>query len=128
MSLDFSFPKKDRLREGKLMRLVFERGSKTKDFPLLFYSMPLLSEKEGFFKTAFSVSKKIHKKAVIRNKVKRQIKEAFRLSKPIFIAKKKQPYAIIIVYLAKNVEPQELLSKKITAFFVRLINSSNEVN
>jgi len=128
MSLDFSFPKKNRLRGGGLMRLVFEKGTTIKDFPLLFYSMPLMFEKKGEFKTAFGVSKKTHKKAVIRNKVKRNIREAYRLNKPLFLGKKKQSYAIIIVYLAQGLEPQELLSKKINAFFVRLISSNNEIN
>ena len=62
MSLDFSFPKKDRLNGNKLMRTVFDKGETTRSFPFLFYSMPLLSEREGVFKVAFGVSKKKTKK------------------------------------------------------------------
>tara|TARA_B100000965_G_C19548932_1_gene739165 strand:+ start:1121 stop:1507 length:387 start_codon:yes stop_codon:yes gene_type:complete len=127
MSIDFSFPKKDRLVGEKRIRLIFDKGEKTKDFPFLFYFMPISNKKKVGVQVAFGVSKKTNKLAVVRNKKKRQIKEAFRLKKPFLINKMKKSYAIIIVYLAEDLKPQELLSKKIKSFFVRLINSSNEV-
>ncbi|MBT8260526.1 MAG: ribonuclease P protein component, partial [Bacteroidia bacterium] len=54
-------------------------------------------------KTAVSVGKKQHKKAVDRNSIKRLIREVFRLNKPFYFNNLKTQYALMILYIGTEI-------------------------
>lgn len=102
----YTFKKSERLKSRKIIERIFNREGKSFSvYPILtvWLETPLNSEFPA--QVTFSVSKKKFKKAVQRNRIKRLMREAYRLNKPKFYeslqAKEKQ-VAIIFVYLAKE--------------------------
>lgn len=102
----YTFKKSERLKSRKIIERIFNReGQSFATYPILtvWLETPLNSEFPA--QVTFSVSKKKFKKAVQRNRIKRLMREAYRLNKPKFYdslqAKEKQ-IAIIFVYIAKE--------------------------
>ena len=80
---DFSFRKRERLTSSKSISLLFQQGQSRSSFPIrILYSV----REEGDIqaKVAISVPKRLFKRAVDRNLLKRRIREAYRLNKRFF--------------------------------------------
>lgn len=74
---NLDFPQSDRLKKKLHFNYLLENKKKISgDNFLIYYTECLAPER----KIAFSVSKKISKKAFERNKVRRQLKEIFRIN------------------------------------------------
>lgn len=78
----FEFKKENKIKSRLEIESLYEKGSKLKAFPIkLIY---LLEPESGSkLKSAFAVPKRSFKLAVNRNKIKRRMREAFRLNKGI---------------------------------------------
>jgi ribonuclease P protein component len=95
--------KKERLKSKKLIGKLFEEGKSIKKYP--FRLIYLIQDKNSFkIKTqaSFSVPKRNFKKAVDRNRIKRLIKEAFRLEQRKILQDYNLPFVIMITYLGKK--------------------------
>lgn len=79
----YSFRKSERLRSGKQLDELFKSGKRLNIAPLtcMFLKLPGELETESLVQVAFSVPKRHHKKAVSRNRIKRLMREAYRLNK-----------------------------------------------
>ena len=77
----FTFSKKERLCSRKILSELFEKGKSVHYFPVRMVWMELEKENDILAKVALSVSKKSFKKAVDRNRIKRQMREAYRKNK-----------------------------------------------
>jgi len=94
----FTFPKKEKLKSLKAFTALFAGADSAKHYPLraVYKRWPT----DGVpIQAGFSVSKKRFKKAVDRNRIKRLMKEAYRLQKPFFEKQLKHEYAIVFIYL-----------------------------
>lgn len=76
------FPREHRLRKSKEFKTVFSKGKKVITPTLIFHAMPTELD---HCRLGLAVSRKVGK-AVKRNKVKRRIREAFRLQHGSFPA------------------------------------------
>ena len=74
----YSISKKNILKSSKLLDKVFTCGKKISSSTCSLYYLNTKSEED--FRVAFSVGKKTHNLAVNRNKIKRFMREAFRLN------------------------------------------------
>ncbi len=84
------------------------------DSPRLTHNSPLT--------VAFSVSKKYFKKAVDRNRIKRLMREAWRLQKNMLEEKIiDKPLAVFIIYTGNDLPKYNIVFEKITAIINRLI-------
>jgi ribonuclease P protein component len=83
----YTFSKAERLCSKKLIERLFSGGNKSfPAFPLRVVYMPLSAdESEADVSILISVPKKRFKHAVDRNRVKRQVREAYRLNKHILL-------------------------------------------
>ena len=77
------FPKEEKLKNKTDISLLFEQGKWFSYKELAIIS--LQKEDLPTRKVGVSVSKKFFKKAVDRNRVKRLLRETYRLNKPLFI-------------------------------------------
>jgi ribonuclease P protein component len=98
------FPRSERLKNRKLIQDLFDSGKQFRFFPLVLYYKVHLSETETKHKVLFSVPRKHFKKAIVRNKIRRKIREAFRRNKYILYNKYSGlPFLLGYVYISKNI-------------------------
>jgi ribonuclease P protein component len=74
-------------------------------------------------KIAISVPKKIYKRAVKRNFIRRRIKEAYRLNKHIVheVVEQKITLNIIVIYISPNIASYAEIEKKFTKILFMLV-------
>ena len=84
--LRYTFTKSERLTNVKLIESVFSSTEIIKSFPVIFIYRTLDLQGSSNFQVLFSVSKKKFKHAVDRNRIKRIMRESFRLQKPDFMS------------------------------------------
>jgi len=133
----FQFKKKDRLTGKKNFQNLFENGYTINNNPIRakFLFLNNSSEEERV-KIALIVPKKNLKKAVQRNRIKRLIKEAYRLNSHIIknIAEQKQTTVhIAFIYQLNSLSTYKQIEEKIIVILQRLkqrieSNSKNEVS
>lgn len=89
---DFKLPKEEKLKHKKDIGLLFEKGKwKTCDnVRIITLNLDNKPQEDFSFdnqKVGVSVSKKLFKKAHDRNRIKRLLRESYRLNKEVFIQK-----------------------------------------
>ena len=129
--MDERFGKAYKLCSKKVIEELFENGQKIKQYPfLLQYKHTDLPTKKSF-QIVCSVPKRIHKKAVNRNRIKRLMRETVRKKKYILeenFPQNEKQLALFLIYTGKSEESYSLLLDKIEKVFERLMNSKKEVN
>ena len=112
-----TFPKTERLSSVILIEKLFAGGSKSLPaFPLRIVYMPVEGEELPAGSVLISVPKKRFKRAVKRNRVKRQIREAYRKHKyllidPLKAAGKKA--AIAFIWLDNELHASDEIEEKV---------------
>lgn len=74
-------------------------------------------------KAGVSVSKRSFKRAVDRNRIKRLIREAYRLHKPEYLSNILTPHAFMILYIGKEMPTLQELEKKMLVLFNKISNN-----
>jgi ribonuclease P protein component len=124
------FPKSQKLISKKEIDLLFKEGDTYFKFPYkVVYPKPLSGASAQFPKILISVSKKYFKHAHDRNRLKRLIREAYRLQKPELIKLFDHiPNSFIIIYTSKTELTLEQLKKKLYFVFenIATINKNND--
>ena len=120
--MEFSYSKNERLKSKKIIELLFKEGQRVSAFPLtLVY---LKSEKSN--QIGVSVSKRYFKKAVDRNRVKRLLREAYRHNKKMLIDNNINGYALMILYIGKELPKFRDVNVKTRVLLSKFINMQNE--
>lgn len=119
-----TFPKQEKLTHKKLIEKTFSNGSRVKAFPLLAFKAFHRKRGAAEIQVMFTVGKKRFKKAVDRNRIKRLLKEAWRLQKgamELSIPDGEQ-LSLIVVYTGNAIPSFEEAKKKIKKLIRRLEN------
>lgn len=116
--------KPERLNKKKIIEKMFAGGSRSFSiFPLRVVWLPV-EELDVQASILISVSKRRFKRAVKRNRIKRQIREAYRLNKQILLApltEKNRRLAIAFIYLTDELMNSALVEEKIKAALTRIV-------
>ena len=125
--MTFGYSKKDKLKSKKLIGELFSNGNSITAFPLRLVYLKTEFDDHSLLKTGVSVSKRLHKTAVARNRIKRLMREAYRLNKPLYFNTNTTSYAFMILYISKdNVDffQMNLAMKTLFEKFLKKENSS----
>lgn len=118
----------ERLKSRKLIELLFAEGKTIKSYPIILVYLALDNE-EGKppLQIAVSVSKRKFKRAPDRNKVKRQLREAYRTQKHLFLNtfNSNKRYIAMFIYVSNEHVPSEQINVKIKSLLTRLSDSIN---
>lgn len=102
--MDQSFGNQQRLKNKILIGKLFSHGSSVSKYPLRLVYLKTEDHSDIRIKVAVSVSKRSFKKAVDRNRIKRLIREVYRLNKDIFIKEiGADNYAFILLYTGREI-------------------------
>lgn len=108
------FKKEERLCSKKLIEQLFREGSSFNLYPLRFIYIKQSPAAAIVPQILVSVSKRNFKKAVDRNRLKRQIREAYRQNKIILCPDGQSSIQILgILYIAKEKKPFKIIQKKL---------------
>ena len=112
---DFTFKKAERLKSLKVIGGLFKDGNSFGVYPLRLFWLAQPKE-PGASPVQFTVSvaKRNFKSAVARNRIKRKVREAWRLNKHRLYRKLEghpQQYACMVLYVAKEDLPTAQIDK-----------------
>ena len=116
----FTFGKEEKLKSKKQIEQLFAEGNIVKEFPVL---MKFLKTDVNEFpiKVAFSVPKRNFKLAVRRNRIKRLLRETYRLNKHVLLNNVEGKYVIMFIYTDKTEWNYTELEEKMIAVLNKFI-------
>ena len=120
-----TFSKTERLCSQVLIERLFEKGKSFNNFPFRITWMEI-AESTAPVKVVISVPKRSFKKAVDRNKIKRQIREVYRKEKQsVYDVLGDKKILLMLIYTAKTKIEFKELEAKIIEGLVRLNKTVN---
>jgi ribonuclease P protein component len=128
----FTYQQKDKLKSRKQMQNLFALGKSMSNSPLrLIYTLENIADEHPtnpaplIIQAGVGAPTKQFKKAVQRNRVKRLLREAYRLELPAFKAQLKLQglrLNIFILYMEANVLPQIEINSSMKLILNQLLN------
>jgi ribonuclease P protein component len=127
----FTLGKKERLKSRKQIEQLFSKG---KSFPLtpfrIYYMVrPLITNSSSSLQFGAGVSGKNFKRAVDRNRIKRLIREAYRLQKTQLqeaTMEKKLQLNIFFIYTSRELPVFNIVKEKVSVILNKLTTIINE--
>lgn len=122
----YTFPKREKLCSKKHIEELYKKGSSNFLYPFRIVYLSSQDSMETYPQVLISVPKRIFKKAVDRNRLKRQIREIYRLHKlEIFegMSPEQIPDFLSIVYLGKEKLPYDTMKRKLITLLLRFRNT-----
>ncbi len=126
----FTFTKQEKLKSKKLIQQLFEEGNSFSKFPLRIVYLKIEHNSNYSILASFSVPKRKCKRAVDRNRIKRLLREAYRLHKHTIYQSVKDKYIIMFTYLDekehKYVDIEDKMVQLLDAFIKKTKKETNE--
>ena len=125
----FSFPKSHRLTSRTLIERVFQSGTVVKSFPFLVRILPLESVSDSSTQVLISVPKRTFKRAVDRNRIKRWMRESWRMERlPLedALRSKNQKWAVVFIFVGKEMPDWNVCSAAMKKLIHRSMLLLNE--
>lgn len=120
--MNLSYSNKEKLKSKKLIEKLFAEGQAVSAFPLR-----LIFLKEGESnKAGVSVSKRNFKNAVDRNRIKRLLREAYRHNKNMLMDNNVDGYALMILYISKDLPDYNLVNSKTQVLFSKFLDKISD--
>jgi len=114
--LDTTFPKHQKLKSRKDIKALFEEGKIVTKYPVKLLWLP--SGKQDT-RAGFAVAKRNFKSAVTRNKIKRLMREAYRLQKQEIPVHDKT-LTLLFLYIGKDVASFKTIDKAVLGVLKKL--------
>ncbi|GAB7256066.1 ribonuclease P protein component [uncultured Polaribacter sp.] len=121
--------KQERLKSKKLIEKLYSEGNSVKTFPLRLIYVQTEHTSDFPCQVGFSVAKRNFKLAVHRNRLKRLLRETYRLQKEIVYDNLDKPYVFMISYIGREeVKYEELYLKmeKLLTLFVNKVKDKDD--
>lgn len=123
--MDLSYPKKEKLKSKKRIEQLFIEGKNVTSFPLKLIYLETTIPNEVKVQAGMAVSKRRFKSAVKRNRVKRLLREAYRINKSIVSNNTESSYAFLILYIGKELPTYAAIEKQMQHLFQKFNAKTN---
>ena len=123
--MSFKYGKIDKLKSKKNIEQLFNEGKAITVYPLRLIYLKTEFDDGSVIKTGVSVSKRLHKTAVARNGIKRLLREAYRLNKPLYFNNSSASYSFMILYLSKDGTTFDKLNNSMKLLFKKFIDKTS---
>ena len=123
--------KQERLKSKKLIEKLYTEGDSIKTFPLRMVYVQTAPTSDFPCQVGFSVAKKNYKLAVDRNRLKRLMRETYRLQKQIVYNNLDEPYVFMISYIGREeikYEDLYLKMEKLLTLFIDKVKVKTDEN
>jgi len=121
----FTYNKDEKLKSRKLINKLFENGKSISVFPLRLVYLKAEHDGDNTLKVGVSVSKRNFKLAVDRNRIKRMMREVYRLNKHNFYDEISNKYVFMFIYLGKSEIEYIKLDVKMNELIKLFLNKNN---
>lgn len=116
----FKLGKNQKLKSRKVIARLFQEGKSIKEFPVKMIYLPI--DKDSLCvqnQVAFSVPKRNFKLAVDRNRIKRLLREAYRLNQHTFFSDNSENYYIMLIYMSSKMPTYKEIDLKLNKLFIK---------
>lgn len=124
--LNYTYGNKEKLKSKKLIDQLFTEGKSVSAYPLRLVYLGTTFKEDIIAKTGVSVSKRNFKTAVDRNRIKRLLREAYRLNKSIFFNNLTTQHAFMILYIGKDKPTLDFVETKMKILFEKFSSKISE--
>jgi len=126
----FTYNKKEKLKSRKQLEAIFSKGRTFLFFPVkVFYLLPE-TPLDNIVKTGVGASSRTFKKAVQRNRIKRLLREAYRLNKqPLhqFLQIHNRQLVVFLLYIDKQMPKKNSIQTKMPVILEKLISELSKL-
>lgn len=123
--MNLGFPKSEKLKSRTLIQLLFSEGKSVSQFPVTLVYAPAGLENNIPAQAGVSVSKRNFKRANKRNRIKRLLREAYRLQKSQMLQNLPQQYVFMFLYTGKEMPDFELIQEKMKGLLEKFIQKES---
>ena len=120
--MDFTYKKSEKLKSKKAVEQLFTDGNSISAYPLRL----VFVKNKASLKVGVSVSKRNFKLAVHRNRIKRLLREAYRLNKSVLYEAQLTEFSFMIIYNHKDMPGFELINEKTKKLFHKFIEQNKD--
>lgn len=113
--MKFTFPRKEKLKSKKLIEQLFAEGKSVSNYPIKLIYLKTELPFDVSIQAGVTVPKKNFKSAVRRNRIKRLMRESYRLNKALVFNNRKGSFAFLFLYLGKDMPDYTLVEKNLKA-------------
>jgi ribonuclease P protein component len=117
------FPKSENLKSRTAIKQLFDQGKSYTSFPVRLIYIPQSNFKRT--QAAFAVPKRNFKHAVSRNRIKRQMREAYRIHKQLLKANNDPNFALLFLYLDKDKPKHDTLEAAFKVLLKKLLEENS---
>ena len=127
--MDFSYPKKDKLKSKKLIEKLFKEGKNISNYPIKLVYLKAHLPQDIEIQAGVTVSKKNFKTAIKRNRIKRLLRESYRMNKHVVFNNKEGSFAFMFLYIGKEMPQyhmvEESMKKILQKFIIQIGDEKN---
>lgn len=120
----FTFSKNEKLKSKKLLEKLFTEGKSVTTYPIKLIYLQVNHNGELPVQAGVSVPKRKIKLAVKRNRIKRLLRESYRLQKHLVYKKLEDKYIFMFIYLDENEQKYVVLKDKMKILLTKFLEKS----
>ena len=123
----YTYGKDEKLKRRKLIDEIFTTGETFSSYPFRVFYKKMEFDSDVKAQVGVSVSKRNFKRAVDRNRIKRLMREAYRLNKYTFIDNIDNQVVVMIIYTQRKELPFDLIKSKMNTTLKKLCSEIEKV-